>query len=442
MKKLLLLPIVLILMVFSLYHEDVGGRNNIEQDQKNRHQEIQIEEEILEIFTSQNEIKEVEASIGSTEKKFSVKIKGDRKVLKDNSVILTADVENAQRLERCNYFWYEDAKLIDMGETLQKRFAKGDHNITLKVKDVNGVEKNSTILLSAYDYYSIKRFNYDPYYGNLLYVETIITNHKGYNVVYDNGNFSKEVSKYDENDKLIEKIVDYYKYPDESSKTSYSYNDDGQILVRQTFNHMGESVYYALHIYDDKGTLTDIQYGTNEDDVKARNVDETEIIYYSTADLNETQAVQRLNENGQVVYEEQDYGDFKVINKNIYDDNYRLVKEIRRSESTISSRETVREYDEKGNPINSEYKRYYNLNDAEVYCHYATASTFTDSGMSKTEVSTVLGGNCPYVDEVKREFTYDDELNVANVKAIFDGDKEASFNTLVIKRTYTNEIEM
>ena len=58
-----------------------------------------------------------------------------------------------------------------------------------------------------------------------------------------------------------------------------------------------------------------------------------------------------------------------------------------------------------------------------------------------SSVDILLGGECPFVDEVKREFTYDDNGNLVNVHSVLDGDAKNGYTTMKVEKFYTNELE-
>ncbi len=446
MKKLLIIPMVLSLIIFSLYHENIDDMDTSTKGKVA--QETLIEEGILEVYNnSKNELNTGVEENETVEEVFSVKIIGDLNTTKETVIKLKAEVKNAKNLERCNYFWYDGTTLIDMGITLDKAFDKGEHNIMLIVRDIDGNETNDSVLLGAYNYLSITKLNYDAYYGHLLYKERSITNHKGQHILYDNGTYSKELMTYDNDDHLVERVKEYYRYPEENRKTVFTYDDKGNRLVAQTFNSLGVSINYMLNVYDSNSSLVDIKFGTNEDDI---NKDEA--LYVETAyeeisyelpiyyEAKVPDDIVRTNENGQIIYEERYYGDSKVVNKMTYNEQNKLVKTLRSSNSSYDSSSTIMEYDGKGNAINTEKK--YEVK-GHSSCHYSSASTYTDAGQVKSKISTLLGGECPYIDEIKRVYSYDAEGNVMKVKSSTEsGDSLDAHTTLEVTKEYINELDI
>jgi hypothetical protein len=445
MKKLSPVPMLLTLIVFSLYHENVDGMDT--STKGNVAQEIQIEEGILEIYNnSKNEINttvEVNETNESTEKEFFVEIKGDLNTTKETVITLTAVVKNAQKLDACNYWWYDNKKLIDMGATLEKAFEKGEHNITLVVRDANTEETNTSVMLGSYNYKSITSLHFDPYYGDLKYTERVVYNHKGQYVLYDNGTYSKEFLTYNDDGRMVKRAMEYYLNPTENRKTIFTYDDEGNRLVSQTFNSEGISTNYVLRVYDENSSVIDMKFGTDAEDAeKTVVIDYGEIVYDSViyTEIKVPEDVVELNDNGQVVYEENYYGDTKVVSKMTYDEKNKLVKSHRINDSSYDVSTTIMEYDEKGNPINTEKK--YEVK-GQSSCHYSSASTFTDAGQVASSVSLLLGGNCTYIDEVKRVYKYDAEGRVSNVKSSTDDeDMTNAHTTLEVIKEYINEIEI
>lgn len=446
MKRLLIIPIILVLIIFSLYSENVEGMDS--NRKANLIQETQIEEEILKVYNnSKNEINTTIEVNETREKEFSVEIKGDLNTTKQTVIKLTAVVKNAYNLKACNYFWYENKEILDMGQTLQKAFEKGEHNITLVVKDANGNETNNSVTVRAYNYYSVTELNYDAYYGNLLYTAKVITNHRGQYVLNDNGRYDKSLLTYNKDEKLVSKTVEYYQHPEENRRTEFIYNDVGKCLSSQSFNAEGESVDYMLNVYDENSTLINTRYGTSPDDIN-ENAGLNGKVYYESAsytsipntEVNIKEDIVELNDNGQIVYEEHYYGDDKFVNKMMYDEENKLIKVERNTDSFYDSSRTIIEYDKQNNPINKENK--YEIK-GHSFCHYSSVNTFTNLGQIKSNVSTLLGGECTYIDELKRVYSYDENGRIINIKVSTDnGEIIEGYSTLVVIKEYINEIDI
>lgn len=450
MKRLLIVPIVLALTVFSFYHEEIDGRDT--NAEGNVREEIQIEKRFNIYNNSKNEINnsiEADETVDEnlSEEEFSVEITGELNTTKENNITLNAVVKNVQNEEACNYWWYEDKELIEIGATLEKAFEQGKHNITLVVRDGNGTETNSSVVVNAYNYESITTLHYDPYYGGLLYTERTVLNHKGQYVLYDNGLYSKELLTYDENNgMLLERAVEYYDNPEENRKTEFTYNDKGNRLVLQVFNSEGISINYMLYVYDENSSLIDLKVGTSADDIENNEVEESdydEVMYEESpyVEVKIPEDVVTLNDNGQVVYEELYYGvNDKVVTTMTYDEDNKLIHSERETNSPYDEGTTIIDYDKKGNEINKEssYKM-----EGEALCHYGTKSTFTESNQIESQVSTLLGGECPYVDGIKRIYSYDEEGEVIGVKATTEGEElSEAHSTLEVVKEYINELDI
>lgn len=445
MKKLLLVPMVLILIIFSLYLENIDGMDSSTKGKIT--QEIQLEEAILDIYNTKNEINTSIELNETIEEKFSVEIKGDLNTTKETVITLNAVVKNAKKLDACNFFWYEKEELIYLGSILQKAFDKGEHNITLVVRDANGEETNTSVIVRAYNYYSVTSLNYDAHYGHLLYTQRVITNHKGQDVFDDNGIYSKSFFTYSEDGYLVERRVEYYLYPEENRKTEFSYDDKGNRLTSQIFNAEGKSIEYNLMVYDANSTLLEIKFGTSPDDINDNYVygiinDDTSVDASTTytEDIKVPEDIVRMNDNGQIIYEERYYGDMKVLKRMTYNEENKLIKSQKSLESSYEESSSITDYDIKGNAINIEKK--YEVK-GQTPCHYRSENTYTDVGQVKSSVSTLLGGECHYIDEIKRVFHYDKEGRVINVKSSTDdGDIENAYTTLEVIKEYINEIDI
>ena len=442
MKRLLILPIILAVTVFSLYHKASGGMDiNIKNKGK---VELKIEKGLNIHNNSKNEIDEnlQEKIMGRA---FLVEISGELNITKENPITLNAEVKNIDNLEAFNYWWYENKELLEIGPTLEKAFDKGQHNITLVVRDGNGTEVNSSVVVNAYNYKSITTFHYDAYYGGLLYRERRVINHKGQYVLYDDGRYSKELRTYDDKrGVLLERAIEYYDNAENNRKTKFTYDESGNRLVEQTFDNEGISSSYLVYVYDENSTLIDMKYGTSEEDIENDEEGDDEV---TTDDLSSyieekiPEDVIKLNDNGKVIYEAFYYGkDDKVITTMTYNEDNQLIHSERESKSPYDKGITIIDYDEKGNEINKEMK--YQL-EGEALCHYRTKNTFTDSNQIRSQVSTFLGGDCPYLDEIKRFYHYNEEGEVIDIKAIIDGEElSEAYSTLEVIKAYTNELDI
>ena len=440
MKRLLLIPMVLALTVFSLYHKKGNARK-----------EIQIENRFNIYNNSKNEInKSVEADETVEEnlskKEFSVEIIGELNITKENNVTLNAVVKNVQNLEACNYWWYENKKLIEMGETLEKAFEQGKHTLTVVVRDGNGTEINSSVVVNAYNYESITTLHYDAYYGELLYRERSVLNHKGQYVLYDDGLYVKELMSYDESTgMLLERLKEYYGNPEKNRKTKFTYDDKGNRLVAQTFDNEGISTSYLLYVYDENSSLIEMKFGTSAEDIEKDTEEESddEVLYEESpyVEVKIPEDVVTLNDNGQVIYEELYYGvNDKIVTTMTYDEDNKLIHSERESISPYDEGITIIDYDKKGNAINKEFK--HKLED-ESLCHYRDKNTFTESNQIESQVSTLLGGECPYIDEIKRIYSYDEEGEVIGVKATTEGEElSEAHSTLEVVKEYINELDI
>jgi hypothetical protein len=249
---------------------------------------------------------------------------------------------------------------------------------------------------------------------------------------------------YDNNGMLIERVREYYNNPEENRKTEFTYDDKENRLVSQTFNSEGVSIDYMLNIYDDNSSLIDMKFGVNADDIENNEVPVYEEVIYDSSTYIEVKIPEdiiKLNDNGQVIYQEIYYGENdKVITNMTYNAENKLIKSERTSNSSYDAGITIIEYDKNGNEINKEYK--YGM-DGQPLCHYRSKNTFTDSSQIKSQVSTLLGGECPYIDEVKRVYSYDEEGTVINIKSTTDGEEiSEGHTTLEVIKEYVNELDI
>lgn len=440
MKKLLFVPILLVLIIFFLYHEDIE-----EVEKPHLKQNLQHKNNIQN--SSHDEIERIMDENQTTEGNFSVVIEGDLKIMKEQVITLNTMVENAQNLDACNYWWYDANTLIGMGDTLKKSFPKGEHNITVVVRDVTGQETNASVTVRAYNYLSVSRFHYDAYYGNLLYVSREVTNHKNNVIIEDDGFYTKTFFTYGEVDNLpVKRIREYYNNPNDNTKSLFTYNDEGNQLSIQVFDVDEVSIRYLEHVYDENNSLVDFKIGVTPEDAESimqlsSTIDDNEgIIYeegYASMDL--PQDIIELNDQGKVIYQKYYYGDETITDEMTYNEDGTLLESTTLATSTDSTKKSTIRYDKDGNNIYFE-EQYQEK--GQLSCHYRSDITYTDEQQVATEVSTLLGGECPYIDETKKIYAYDEEGSIISIKVLTEnGDIREAYSTLKVIKRYVNEIE-
>ena len=447
MKKLLSLSILLALIVLFVYHEDSNGKNidknihkNIETIAKPHLEKINIKNNSHDEIGSR--VEENELDDGN----LSVIIEGDFNTTKEKVITLSTTVEHAQNLDACNYWWYEADELIGMGDNLEKSFSKGEHNITLVVRDVTGQETNTSVTVRAYNYFSISRFHYDAYYGNLLYVSREVTDHKDKVIIDDDGIYSKKFYTYDEvNNLLLKRIEEHYDNPNENTKTVFTYDEEGNRLSRQIFDVDEVSIRYIEHVYDENNSLVDLKVGTTIENAQSINEsfisrdDNEEIVNEeNSTSLDLPKDIIELNAKGEVVYEKLYYGYETVTSKMTYNEENSLIELTSLTTSVDSSRRRTTRYDKNGNNIYFE-EQYEEK--GQPSCHYRSDMSYNDDQEIASEVSVLLGGECPYINEKKRVYTYDDEGTLIGIKALTEnGDMTEAYSTLKVIKRYVNEI--
>ena len=443
MKKILIVPILLALVIFGLYHEDVVGKHSEADTHSLPNKELPLNEvplykEIVEVYnTDYDEMNETEEK-----KEFSVEIQGDLNTTKETTIVLTAVVKNAENVQACNYFWSENNKTIDIGQNLEMSFTKGEHVITVRALDANGEDTYATVIVRAYDYYMVVREHYNAYYGNLEYTEKEIKNHRGQYLLMDDGTYLRDAYVYDDQYRMIENTYKYYMYPTENKTVRYEYDNQDNRVREATFDGNGEMIYLIVNSYDEDGNLTLIQSGKDEDSLSSEQYNE-QYIYASpysedsTSESTTSNVRKEYNENGKVTYEEVNYSDMQFIYEYAYAENDRIIKESSSMQSDGRFNSRTSYYNEKSQV--SSYERKYG-DENGVICHFKIAYTYNSEGNTATKVDQLLEGDCPYISEVKRSYNYDKNGLVKSIDSSLDGEK--GYSTLKVIKTYTNELEL
>jgi len=441
MKKLLIIPALLALTLFSVYHYKIEGKKIYEQPTVIEKMEQSIFIEQAEIYSSKKE------NNLSEEKIFTIKIATEVNTTRDYATTLTVEVENATNPDACNFFWYENEKLLGLGATLEQSFSNGEHTINIIAKDGEGHESNATVSVLAWDYTKIETLHFDSNYGDLEYKETEIYDHKDRYILIDDGTFAKHSYVYDDEDNRIERRVIYYNYPHESRQWLYTFDENHNQLSSKGINiQTGNTLYYNVKTYDEEGNETSSKSGNNEDDLH------DDYIEYGTPnaddyyEYNTTRQVQEgdkivKNEAGKITYEERNYYDMKTIDEYSYDINGTLTQQVS-TMITKNNRYDITIYNYNENQDISSTEQIYKSNE-EITCHYKTSSTYNEDGSQNTEKRETIDGICSEnVDENSyKKYSYDEDGRVNNVISSLDKESDDNMTTLKVIKSYTNELE-
>jgi hypothetical protein len=441
MNKLLIIPTLLALTLFSIYHYKIEGKKIYEQPTVIEKMKQKILTEQSEVFSTKKENNISEVKI------FTVETKADVNTTRDYETTLTANVKNANNQDACNFFWYEDEELISMGSTLEHSFTKGEHTITVMAKDDEGHESNATTTVTAWDYKKIETLHFNANYGDLKYKEVEVYDHKNRYIIMDDGSFAKRINIYDEEDNRVEHQVIYYDYPHESRQWLYTFDENHNQLSSKSINlKTGRTLYYSLQTYDEEGNVTSSKSGENEDnlyDDYAEYGNQYEDSYYEYNSTHRAHADDKriLNEAGLVTYEERNYGYMKTIEEYSYDSNNTMTQHI----STMITEEVnydITVYNYNGNQNISSSEQIYKTGE-EVTCHYKNSSTYNEDGSQNTEKQEILDGICPeYVDDNSfKKYSYDEDGRVKNVTSSLEKESDESQTTLKVIKSYTNDLE-
>ncbi len=442
MKKLIIIPVLLGLTLFSVYHYRIEGKKIYEQPNIMEKMEQNILMEQGEIYTAKKEHNKTEIKI------FTVELPAEINITRDNETSINTKVKNANHAEACNFFWYEDEEFIGMGSTLEKSFSKGEHIITVIAKDGEGHESNATTTITAWNYRKIETLHFDSNYGDLKYKELEIYDHKDHYLVMDDGQYEKYTNVYDENDNQIEHKVIYYNDPIYNEKWLYTYDDNhNQLTVKSINLHTGKVQYYNAKTYDEEGNITSSKSGTNEDNlyddyIEYGNSYENEEYYEYNASHNTDENYKViLNEAGAVTYEERNYEYAKFIEEYSYDDNNTMTQHI----STMITDEikydiTIYNYNDQQNVSSSE--QIYKIGE-EVTCHYKTTTTYNEDGMQDTEKQETIDGVCSEDadDNSFKKYSYDKNGRITNISSSLEKESDDNMTTLKVIKTYTNELK-
>ncbi len=437
MKKILFVPIILGLLLLTLSHEDVEGNEPSRDTKVIIQQETPIKKELSQVYNSNyDEINK------SNENNFSVTIGRDRNISRDSNESFVAQINNANNIESCNYFWKKDGEEVNFGKTVELTFSKGEHTVFVNVVCGNQ-EANATITVNAWDYYMITREHFDAYYGDVQYIEREIENHLHQYLLIDDGIYMKERFFYNESHKVERVETSYYNHPEQDTITYFTYTPEGLKSSEKTYNAKNELSSLEKYSYNQEGILISLLSGTNEEDLTEQIVDYSE---YETNDNNtevlyipeEIKSRRELNDEGLVIYEEYSSSSTKTVDEYRYDEENRIVEEKSSYISKDRTRIFKTIYNKDENIISRESKLSF---ENFVGCEYRTEYTYNENGVIKSKVDILLGGECPYINEVKRVYTYDKEGNVKSIHADLDNGEEMGYATLKISKVYTNEIE-
>jgi hypothetical protein len=442
MNKLLIIPALLALTLFSVYHHKIEGKKMYEQPMMMEKMEQKILNEQVEIYNVKKE------NNISEEKVFTITTEKDINTTRDSDTTLTVKVQNANNEEACNFFWYENDVLIGIGSTLEHSFEKGEHVITVIAKDAEGHESNATTIVTAWDYTKVETLHFDVNYGNLEYKEVELYDHKGRYIIMDDSTFAKRHYVYDEEDNRIENTVVYYEYPHESRQWLYTFDENHNQLSAKSINiETGRTLYYTVKTYDEEGNVTSSKSGNNEENLRDDSIDYG--AYYEDNDYYEYNSTQEenkddktiLNEAGKITYNEKNYDDMKIIEEYSYDDNGSMTQQI----STMITENykydiTIYNYDSTQDVSSTEqiYKT-----DEEVNCHYKITSTYNEDGSQNTEKREILDGICS--EEVEensfKKYIYDNDGRVKNIISSLENESDDNLTTLKVIKSYTNDLD-
>ena len=440
MRKLLLIPALLAITLFTVYHHDVDSKSISIPTEKTEVKEFQVPESIIivndEIVTAKNELNVSEA------KEFKVSIEPEHNTLIENVTTLTAQVENANNALACNFFWYEDDELIGMGSPFESIFEKGEHLLTLKASDGEGNLSKTELLVTAWEYSKTERLHFNAYYGNLEYTEQEIYDHNYNLVLVDDPTFYKERSFFNERNQVTERRTTYYGYEQFNRTKLFTYDEYGYHASIKTLDHEGNTIYFISYLRDKEGNVLSMKSGENENELMEENLS-METYYY--AESNETVEVHEddkkiTNKAGDITFEETNYDGLKFIDEYKYDDNRSMIQNISIMISDDEYESTTYNYDDKGNTISTE--QLYKKSDL-VTCHFKTTRTYNDDGYVLTSGKEILDGDCSDREEKEsfKQYSYDKNGNVSSVKSSSEQGDEEAYTTLKVIESYTNEVE-
>lgn len=452
MKKLLLVPMLLGLILLMFSFKNASGETANVDKNLTPIEEQPIKKGIIDIYkTNYDEINsstEVEV-VENNDSNFSVSIGLDRNVTRDSNESFVVQVNNADNIESCNYLWKIVNETNDernaFGREVDLVFPKGEWSVNVRVF-CGEQEANATVKVTAWEYLERNTYHYNAYYGNLEYTEREIFDHTGKYIIVDNGTFSKAHFNYDDEGRLTERKRVYYKYPSENRVTKYTYTSSGERASVKSFDLEGKLLYVSLFKYNEQGDLVSLKSGSDEEHLEEQiyqyeGTEEENQLVYETTEIYTTNIDEQriLNDDGQVTYEAYDDGYMKTIYEYSYYENGQTKKEKYEANSEDESTVSIRYYNDKGEMLSNE--RSDKLKKSGQECSYRTEYTYNKKGFRASSVDVLLGGECSYLDEVKREFTYDENGNITNVHSVLDGDAKNGYTTMKVEKFFTNELE-
>ena len=442
MKKLLLVPILLGLILFSFKDaSEVRVTANLDKNLTPSKEQPFVEEHGNYKTNYSNKVELIE----NNESNFSIDIGSDRNTTRDTNESFVVQVKNADNIESCNYFWKISNELGDIkdiiGREVELEFPKGKSLVNVHVI-CGEQEANATIKVIAWEYFGKKTYHYNAYYGELEYTEREIFDYRGKCLIEDNGIYSKYNFIYDEEGRLIEQTTLYYHHPSDNEIIKFTYNSKGEKTSAKSFTLDGELRYVSLFKYNEQGETISLLSGSDMEHLEEQiySSEESQIVYESTDLYTEDTNDQRiLNDDGKVTYESYDYVFMKMIYEYSYYYNGEIEKEQRKVVTDDRQSIHISYYNDKGELLSKERSDKSKTDGTE--CSFRTEYTYNKQGYIATSVDILLGGECVYIDEVEKNFTYDDKGNVVNVHSVLDGDIKNGHTTMKVVKFYTNELE-
>ncbi len=416
----------------------------------------QPSEESVEVKYTYKVLSQTESSFSSKEehlvlpKKLIIKLEEDLNTTRDCEIPLSVEIQNLKDSERYNVFWSEGKKILGMGDTLQQKFSKGEHIITVQVKTTQDREASATMIVTAWDYSKVDKQHFSAENGEALYTLEMLYDHQ-YNLLLEKTDMYKNSYLYNKEGYKVEEQYEDYQDSSNNYTQYFEYDENGNNISTESLNEESVMVGYESIAYDEEGSLISYKIGKDEYTLK-------EILSYEDAsDVEETQEEEvqenQEQEEDEILYDDNDniiryvstYGDSKFTTEMQYDENNRTTERKYTTEGDDYSYGRTLRYNYDDDGLIKEKEIVFTENN-KIVCHFSTSNQYNENSSISKKSNQVFAGDCSdVIENIYEEYQYDRDGNIIALKSkkydVNNTHKEQElFTTMKVKRYYTNDL--
>ena len=446
MKKIWI-AVIAVLALATLYAQTMEGER-IEVKKRDVLSTIKVPNITKEIS---HEVYVEETVIKKEENPLSIHVEDDKNTTRDHLVHLTVRAEHVPDAEWCNFWWYEGEKFLGMGETFETTFKQGVHVITVFGQDTLGHERNATMKITAWEYTKKEYLHYSDSTGEFTYKEVKTYDHNEH-LILEKGENYRIVYLYNKEGKLVEEQYENELNINLNYTRTYEYDERGNKILSEEFDVNDKTRWYESLSYSEEGYIdtflmgSDINEANNNIDSSYGGVVYSEDSTYYAEENYEEESKAVLDENGNMLHDEMNFGDSSMILDYQYNENNQTTEKrvSTKGEEYNSTRTTKYSYNDNGEISGMEFMTSY---DNSVMCHYSSTISYTKKHQLHQRQTKVLGGNCQYmVENLYEEYKYDEkgEIIESKTKAYLPEKKQEVseiFTTLKTNSYYSNSLE-